>query len=108
MKKLEVTFIDNQTHGYLKISRYDLLGMGIDYNKFSKFSYFNYKNHCFYLEEDCDLTLFCKLIKEKGYTIQNEKGYIDCSSICVKPDYFEEDRFVPNTKKFTDYYIERV
>ena len=54
MKKLILTFLDNESHGYIKISKYDLQGLEIDKNQFSNFSYYNNENACVYLEEDCE------------------------------------------------------
>jgi hypothetical protein len=97
MQKLDLTFIDNESHGYLKVSKYDLLGWNIQPSEFSEYSYYNHENGCLYLEEDCDLTKFIKLIEPKGYTILNSKGYLDCNTIQVETDYFDNKKFVSNS-----------
>ena len=97
MQKLDLTFIDNASHGYLKVSKYDLLGWNIKPNEFSEYSYYNKENACLYLEEDCDLAKFSKLIESKGYTIKNNEGYIDVKTKYEEPDYFDSsDEFIRN------------
>ena len=38
MKKLNLTIIDNASHSYLKVSKYDLIGWNIKPSEFSEFS----------------------------------------------------------------------
>ena len=96
MQKLDLTFIDNERHGYLKVSKYDLLGWNIKPGEFSEYSYYNKENACLYLEEDCDLAKFSKLIESKGYTIKNSEGYIDVKTIDKNPYYFDSNKFIRN------------
>ena len=96
MKKLNLTFIDNANHGYLKVSKYELKGWNIKPSEFSQFSYYNKENACLYIEEDCDLTKFIKLIEKKGYTIRNNKGYLDVNTIHESPYYFDNEEFIRN------------
>lgn len=96
MQKLDLTFIDNASHGYLKVSKYDLLGWNIKPSEFSEYSYYNKENACLYLEEDCDLAKFSKLIESKGYTIKNSEGYIDVKTIDKNPYYFDSNEFIRN------------
>tara|TARA_Y100000114_G_scaffold92587_1_gene86027 strand:+ start:179 stop:499 length:321 start_codon:yes stop_codon:yes gene_type:complete len=65
MLKIKIPFIDNSSHGYGKISYYDLKGFGIGLENFSEFSFYNSKNACLYLEEDYDLPKFIKLLEDK-------------------------------------------
>ena len=67
MKNLTFTFIDNASHGYLKISNYDLKAFNIDPKQFSNFSFYNCSNGCLYLEEDCDALLFFNALEAQGH-----------------------------------------
>ena len=73
MLKIKIPFIDNSSHGYGKVSYYDLKGFGIDLKNFSSFSFYNSKNACVYLEEDCDLPKFIKLLEDKKIYQQSIK-----------------------------------
>ena len=86
MKKLILTFYDNESHSYIKISKYDLQGLKIDENQFSNFSYYNNENACFYLEEDCDATKLLNLLKSKGYEVSFKNKF-------VEHDYFDNGVF---------------
>ena len=96
MKKLNLTFIDNESHGYVKISKYDLLGMNINPNEFSSYSYYNMTDGYLYLEEDCDVTKLIKLLEERDYTITNSEGYIDLKTVYVDSYYFNKQEFIRN------------
>lgn len=50
-------FFEDPGHGWLKVSIYELLRLGIE-NEISGFSY--YKDKYAYLEEDCDMSVFIK------------------------------------------------
>ena len=75
MLKIKIPFIDNSSHGYGKISYYDLKGFGIDLKNFSSFSFYNSKNACVYLEEDCDLPKFIKLLEDKKIEVSFSDQY---------------------------------
>ena len=75
-QQLNLTFIDNESHGYVKLSRYDLQGFGIDIKEFSKHSYYNLDNACYYFEEDCDGSKLWSILKNKGYEIIFNKEYV--------------------------------
>ena len=85
-KKIMLTYIDNESHGYIKISKYDLKGLNIDIKQFSQYSYYNNDNGCFYLEEDCDATILINILKSKGYIVEYNTKYVDTS-------YLDEDKF---------------
>ena len=71
MNEIMLNHYDNQSHGYVKISEYDLKGIGIDINKVgSKYSFYNHSNGCYYFEEDCDAYKLCEELKAKGYSIK--------------------------------------
>ena len=65
---------DNKSHGYVKISEYDLNGIGIDIEKIgSQYSFYNENNACYYLEEDNDVSKLHTQLRLKGYEIFNYK-----------------------------------
>ena len=86
MKKIILTHFDNESHGYVKISKYDLQGLKIDENQFSNFSYYNNENACFYLEEDCDATKLLNLLEDKGYEVI-------INNQLVEDTYFDNNSF---------------
>jgi hypothetical protein len=96
MKKLNLTFINNESHGYLKVSTYDLLRWNIKPGEFSKYSYYNKDNACLYIEEDCDIAKFVYLIEAQGFTIRNSEGCLDLKTEHKKHDYFDSNNFVRN------------
>jgi hypothetical protein len=101
MKKLILTFLDNESHGYIKISKYDLQGLEIDKNQFSNFSYYNNENACVYLEEDCDATKLLNLLKNKGYEVKFNNEFVEHS-------YFEKPEFIRlNSKSDESYKIKK-
>ena len=85
-KKIMLTYIDNESHGYIKISKYDLKGLNIDIKQFSQYSYYNNDNGCFYLEEDCDATILINILKSKGYIVEYNTKYVDTS-------YLDQDKY---------------
>ena len=86
MKKIILTHFDNESHGYVKISKYDLQGLEIDENQFSNFSYYNNENACLYLGEDCDATKLLKILKNKGYEVIINNQF-------VEDTYFDNNSF---------------
>ena len=86
MKKIILTHFDNESHGYVKISKYDLQGLEIDENQFSNFSYYNNENACLYLEEDCDATKLLNILKNKGYEVIINNQF-------VEDTYFDNNSF---------------
>jgi len=82
-KEITLTFYDNQTHGYTKISKYDIEGLKIDKDKIlSSYSYFNFNNDCYYLEEDCDGLTLQRLLEKQGYIVKY-------NTIQVQPEHFD-------------------
>ena len=75
-KEITLKFIDNQSHGYIQISKYDLDGLDIDIKKFSKYSFYNDNNACYYFEEDCDGYKLDKILKSKGYSINYKTNHV--------------------------------
>tara|TARA_R110001583_G_scaffold45517_1_gene143306 strand:- start:709 stop:1038 length:330 start_codon:yes stop_codon:yes gene_type:complete len=85
MKVLTLPYIDNASHGYIKISKYDLIGFKI-FDKFSSFSYYKPETACFYLEEDCDALKLQRLLKEKNIEL-NTKDIYD-------PDFYFDSSYI--------------
>jgi len=85
-EQLNLTFIDNESHGYVKLSKYDLEAFEIDIKEFSQYSYYNYKNACYYFEEDCDATKLINILNKKGYKINLNTNFVD-------HEYFDQPIF---------------
>ena len=75
-KTITIKFVDNQKHGYVKVSKYDLEGWNIDTKQFSSYSFYNNNNACYYLEEDCDGYKLHKILTKMGYIINYAKNYV--------------------------------
>jgi hypothetical protein len=73
-KEITLKHIDNQSHGYIQISKYDLDGLNIDIKDIaSQYSFYNENNACYYLEEDNDANKLHTQLRLKGYEIFNYK-----------------------------------
>ena len=70
MSNINLKFYDNERHGYLKISKYDLKVFKIDIQKFSSYSYYNEIEACYYFEEWLSPSSLRKLLKNLGYNRQ--------------------------------------
>lgn len=85
-KNINLNHYDNESHGYLKISKYDLAVFKIDIQKFSSYSYYNEVNACYYLEEDIDASLLLNDLKKLGYKVNLINKY-------VNSNYFQNREF---------------
>jgi len=85
-KEITLNFYDNESHGYIQISKYDLDGFEIDIKEFSEYSFYNDNNACYYFEEDCDATLLIDKLKNKGYKVNFNTKF-------VKYYYFDKPMF---------------
>jgi len=56
MKKIKITFIDTQSHGYYKISKKIFKQLNLDINLFTNYSFASHTDYFF--EEDCDYPTF--------------------------------------------------
>jgi hypothetical protein len=73
-KKITLKLIDNQSHAYIQISKYDLEGLNIDIKDIgSQYSFYNENNACYYLEQDCDANKLHTQLRLKGYEIFDYK-----------------------------------
>ena len=75
MKDIKLPKIESPSHGWAKISYYDLKGWNITLKEFSSFSFYNPSNACVYLEEDCDAPKLKKLLTEKGLRVSWKYTY---------------------------------
>ena len=85
-EQLNLTFIDNESHGYVKLSKYDLEAFEINIKEFSEYSYYNNENACYYFEEDCDATKLINILNKKGYKINLDTNFVD-------HEYFDQPIF---------------
>ena len=86
---IELKFIDNERHGYLRVSEYDLLGWGIVPTEFSKYSYYDNSHRYLYLEEDCDAPKFIKILKDKlGIDVRINREVQTSDFFCNSGQYF--------------------
>jgi len=74
---ISIPHIDTISHGYIKISSYDIRGFGISLKEFSEFSYYDLATGTVYLEEDCDASKLLKLLKEKNVIVNVIDGGVD-------------------------------
>ncbi len=75
-KKLNLTFIDNEVHGYLKVSKNTFFDLGLNGSEFSSYSFYGKETGFFYLEEDCDAPKFMKIASNKGYNINLNRKHV--------------------------------
>lgn len=73
MKKINVNFIDNCSHGYYSVSKKDIIKSGVDINEISGFSGLTLNR--VYLEEDCDAALFFNKCKENNIEVVVNRTY---------------------------------
>lgn len=72
-KEIKTTHIDTGGHGYLSVSKKDILLVGMDPTEISGYSGMDFNR--VYLEEDSDATLFVKKATEKGIHVDVKQGY---------------------------------
>jgi hypothetical protein len=77
-KEITLKFYDNESHGYIKISKYDLEAFDIDIKIFSEYSYYNHDNNCYYFEEDCDASLLINELNNNGYKVNFDTKHVNC------------------------------
>tara|TARA_R100001594_G_scaffold33795_1_gene62562 strand:- start:932 stop:1186 length:255 start_codon:yes stop_codon:yes gene_type:complete len=65
---------DNESHGYLKVSKADIELFNFKPSDFKDYSFI--KGDFFYLEEDCHATKFVKRVEEMGYKPEIEMKYV--------------------------------
>ena len=67
MKTKTYSFYADTGHGWLKVSRMELIKLGI-IDKISSYSY--QRKDSVYLEEDCDLSVFYDAMRDKGIQVK--------------------------------------
>ncbi len=75
-KSINVVYIETPRHGYLKVDGDDVRARNIS-QSFSEYSYYDEENDIFYLEEDCDASMFSKRCELDGVTIVETDEYMD-------------------------------
>ena len=75
-KSINVVYIETPRHGYLKVDGDDVRARNIS-QSFSEYSYYDEDNDIFYLEEDCDASMFSKRCELDGVTIVETDDYMD-------------------------------
>jgi hypothetical protein len=75
-KTVNVIYIETPRHGYIKVDGDDVRARNIS-QSFSGYSYYDEDNDIFYLEEDCDATMFCKRCELDGVTVVETDEYMD-------------------------------
>lgn len=73
MKTIKTTFIDTAGHGYLSVSKKDLINIGYPYEKISGFSGHNLTR--VFLEEDCDVSDFIRFCEDRNISYEVKKTY---------------------------------
>ena len=68
MKSIDVIYYSTPRHGYIKVDGDDLRGLKIS-QCMSDYSYYNEDDDIFYLEEDCDASLFMKRCELDSVTV---------------------------------------
>ena len=73
MKEINGIFIDNASHGYLKVSMNDFKAVIDDPSVISGYSGIE-DGHVF-LEEDCDAGVFINAVSDKGFRFSHTNKY---------------------------------
>ena len=86
MKPIKLDFYSTASHGYMKISKYDLESLNIKVKDVaSDFSYYCKDNGCFYLEEDCDTMKLLNILKSKNIDFKITEKEIACIDYLSPP-----------------------
>ena len=75
-KKIDVIYYSTPRHGYFKVDGDDLRGLKIS-QCMSHYSYYNEDDDIFYLEEDCDASMFMKRCELDGIEVNVTDEDID-------------------------------
>ena len=94
-KSFDVVYISTPRHGYFKVDGDDMRGLKIS-QCMSHYSFYNEDDDIFYLEEDCDASLFmkrCELdgiqvnVTDEDYDSEQEENLIRCHNDALGGDY---------------------
>lgn len=85
---------DDAGHGWLKVSVKDILKyMNVDdIMKLTSYSY--YRNGYVFLEEDCDMSLFCNVLESKDIKFEIIRHHTDKQSKIRNYDDFDIKTFI--------------
>ena len=75
-KTIDVIYYSTPRHGYFKVDGDDMRDLKIS-QSLSYYSYYNEDDDIFYLEEDCDASLFMKRCELDGITVNVTDDDID-------------------------------
>jgi hypothetical protein len=75
-KKIDVIYYSTPRHGYFKVDGDDLRGLKIS-QCMSHYSFYNEDDDIFYLEEDCDASMFMKRCELDGVEVNVTDEDID-------------------------------
>ena len=75
-KKIDVIYYSTPRHGYFKVDGDDLRGLKIS-QSMSHYSFYNEDDDIFYLEEDCDASMFMKRCELDGVVVNVTDEDID-------------------------------
>ena len=87
-KKIDVIYYSTPRHGYFKVDGDDMRGLKIS-QCMSDYSFYNEDDDIFYLEEDCDASIFMKRCELDGVEVnvtdedidsEEEESIIRCHS----------------------------
>lgn len=73
MKAIKATMIDTPGHGYLSVSKKDILKIGFPYENISNFSGHNLTR--VFLEEDCDFINFMKFCEKNNIEVDIKESH---------------------------------
>ena len=113
-KSFDVVYISTPRHGYMKVNGDDLREIKIS-QSFSEYSFFDEDNDVFYLEEDCDASMFnrrCELdgvdlkITREDYDSEQEKNTIRCHNDALGGDYGYYGELEQNHSGIEHYFVE--
>ena len=75
-KKIDVIYYSTPRHGYFKVDGDDMRGLKIS-QCMSDYSFYNEDDDIFYLEEDCDASIFMKRCELDGVEVNVTDEDID-------------------------------
>lgn len=77
MKTITLQVFEDPGHGWARFPKARLAAMGIA-DKISSYSY--QRGQYAFLEEDCDLTVLCNALRDRGYEIKFKCAHTDRQS----------------------------
>lgn len=102
MKNFTIIVYSDPSHAWGKVKRQVLRNLGV-IDKISRYSY--QRGEYVYLEEDCDLSLFCQALNERDTRIKFVEKTTNRESKIRSYEHFnfQEDDAVKSTGRFEQY-----